>query len=166
MAHPDRPANAANPANPAYPANSAYTAHVDTFARDRLPAAADLPTFLFELPALQFPERLNCGVELLDRRVAAGWGGRRCLIGTDGTVWTYADLQQRAHQIARVLVQDMGLLPGQRVLLRSVNQPMLTACWFAVMLAGGIAVGTMPMLRALIEDRARVEIEATAVIPD
>ena len=146
MAHPDRPANAANPANPA---NPAYTAHVDTFARDRLPAAAELPTFIYELPTLQFPERLNCGVELLSRRAAQGWGGHRCLIGSDGTVWTYADLQQRASRIAQVLVQDMGLLPGQRVLLRSVNQPMLAACWFAVMLAGGIAVGTMPMLRAL-----------------
>ena len=157
MAHPDRPANAANPA---YPATPAYTAHVDTFARDRLPAAADLPTFIYELPTLQFPERLNCGVELLSRRVTHGWGGHRCLIGTDGTVWTYAELQQQACRIAHVLVQDMGLLPGQRVLLRSVNQPMLAACWFAVMLAGGIAVGTMPMLRALelgqIIDKAQI----------
>ena len=109
MAHPDRPANAAYPANPA---NAAYTAHVDTFARDRLPAAADQPTFIYELPTLQFPERLNCGVELLDRRVASGWGGHRCLIGSDGTVWTYADLQQRASRIAQVLVQDMGLPPA------------------------------------------------------
>ena len=154
MAPPDSPANPANPANPA------YTAHVDTFARDRLPAAADQPTFIFELPTLQFPERLNCGVELLSRRVAHGWGGHRCLIGSDGTVWTYADLQQQACRIAQVLVQDMGLLPGQRVLLRSVNQPVLAACWFAVMLAGGIAVGTMPMLRALelgqIIDKAQI----------
>ena len=135
-------------AHPANPANPAYTAHVDTFARDRLPAAADQPTFLFELPTLQFPERLNCGVELLDRRVSEGWGGRRCLIGADGSVWTYADLQQQAHRIAHVLVRDMGLQAGQRVLLRSANQPMLAACWFAVVLAGGIAVGTMPMLRA------------------
>ena len=132
----------------AYPANPAYTAHVDTFACDRLPAVADQPTFLFELPTLQFPERLNCGVELLDRRVADGWGGRRCLIGADGSVWTYADLQQQAHRIAHVLVREMGLQAGQRVLLRSANQPMLAACWFAVLLAGGIAVGTMPMLRA------------------
>ena len=139
----------AHPAHPARPADWAYTAHVDTFARDRLPAAADQPTFLFELPTLQFPERLNCGVELLGRRLAMGWGPRRCLIAADGAVWTYAELHQQACRIAHVLVQDMGLLPGQRVLLRSVNQPMLAACWFAVMLAGGIAVGTMPMLRAL-----------------
>ena len=126
----------------------AATAHVDTFARDRLPAAADQPEFLFDLPALQFPERLNCAVELLDRRVAQGWGPRRCLLAADGTAWTYAELQARADRIARVLVDELGLVPGHRVLLRSANQPMLVACWFAVMKAGGIAVGTMPMLRA------------------
>jgi len=147
-------------AYPDKPAHTPYTAHVDTFARDRLPAAADLPTFIYGLPGLQFPDRLNCGVELLDRQVDRGWGDRRCLIAADGTVWTYAELQQQAHRIAHVLVQDMGLLPGQRVLLRSANQPMLAACWFAVMLAGGIAVGTMPMLRALelgqIIDKAQI----------
>ena len=147
MADPANPAIPARPANPAI--TGAYTAHVDTFARDRLPAVADQPDFIFELPSLQFPERLNCGVELLNRRVAAGWGQRRCLIGADGGVWTYADLQLQAHRIAHVLVREMGLQPGQRVLLRSANQPMLAACWFAVVLAGGIAVGTMPMLRAL-----------------
>ncbi len=124
------------------------SAHVDTFARDRLPPAAEQPEFLFELPALQFAERLNCAAELLDQRIAQGWGQRRCLISSDGTLWTYADLQAQANRIANVLVHDMGLVPGNRVLLRSVNSPMLAACWFAVMKAGGIAVGTMPMLRA------------------
>jgi 2-aminobenzoate-CoA ligase len=124
------------------------SAHLDTFARDRLPPAAEQPEFLFELPALQFAERLNCAAELLDQRIAQGWGQRRCLIASDGTLWTYADLQAQANRIANVLVHDMGLLPGNRVLLRSANSPMLAACWFAVMKAGGIAVGTMPMLRA------------------
>ncbi len=124
------------------------SAHVDTFARDRLPAPADQPAFLFELPALQFPPRLNCAAMLLDDAVARGWGGRRCVIGADGTVWTYAELQAQANRIAHVLVQDMGLVPGNRVLLRAPNSPMLAACWCAVMKAGGIAVGTMPMLRA------------------
>ncbi len=124
------------------------SAHVDTFARDRLPAPADQPRFLFELPALQFPPRLNCAALLLDDAVARGWGARRCLIGADGTVWTYAELQAQANRIANVLVQDMGLVPGNRVLLRAPNSPMLAACWCAVMKAGGIAVGTMPMLRA------------------
>ena len=126
----------------------AHTAHLDTFARDRLPAPAELPEFLFELPELRFPERLNCAVELLHRRMAQGWGERRCLIAVDGQVWTYADLQREAGRIAQVLVQDMGLVPGNRVLLRGANSPMMAACWFAVMKAGGIAVVTMPLLRA------------------
>ena len=131
--------------------NPAATAHLDTFARDRLPPPEAQPEFLFDGPGLQFPPRLNCAVELLQRRVVANpadAASRRCLIAADGSVWTYADLLGRASRIAHVLVHDMGLLPGNRVLLRSVNQPMLAACWMAVMLAGGIAVGTMPMLRA------------------
>ncbi len=123
------------------------SAHLDTFARDRLPTGADLPEFLFELPELQFPDRVNCALELLDKRVAAGEGARRCLVAPDGTAWTYADLLLHANRIANVLVRELGLVPGQRVLLRSVNKPMLVACWFAVVKAGGIAVGSMPMLR-------------------
>ena len=132
-------------------ADPAATAHLDTFARDRLPPPEAQPEFLFDGPGLQFPPRLNCAVELLQRRVLADpadAAARRCLIGADGSLWTYADLLGQASRIAQVLVQDMGLLPGNRVLLRSVNQPLLVACWMAVMLAGGIAVGTMPMLRA------------------
>lgn len=124
------------------------SAHVDSFARDRLPAPADQPEFIFSLPELQFPPRLNCAAALLDEAVARGWGDRRCVVGPDGAVWTYRQLQQQANRIAHVLVNDMGLVPGNRVLLRAANCPMLAACWFAVMKAGGIAVGTMPMLRA------------------
>jgi len=124
------------------------TAHQDTFARDRLPAAAALPEVLFELPELRFPARLNCATELLDRHVAQGDGGRVAVMGHGGLRWSYAELQQRANRIAHVLVQDMGLVPGQRVLLRGANSPMLAACWFAVVKAGGIVVGTMPLLRA------------------
>lgn len=124
------------------------SAHVDTFARDRLPAPADQPEFLFTLPELQFPPRLNCAARLLDDALARGWGERRCIVGPDGVAWTYAELQAQANRIANVLVHDMGLVPGNRVLLRAANSPMLAACWFAVMKAGGIAVGTMPMLRA------------------
>jgi 2-aminobenzoate-CoA ligase len=121
---------------------------IDTFARDRLPAAADLPEFLFELPELQFPPRLNAAVELLDERVRRGDGGRACVIGGDAAVWTYAELQARVDRIAQVLVQDLGLVPGNRVLLRGANSPILAACFLAVFKAGGIAVGTMPLLRA------------------
>jgi 2-aminobenzoate-CoA ligase len=124
------------------------TSHVDTFARDHLPPPQWQPEFLFELPELQFPERLNCATELLDRWVAQGQGGRLCLQAPGGLRWTYADLQERANRIAHVLVKDMGLVPGNRVLLRAPNNPMMAACWFAVMKAGGIAVATMPLLRA------------------
>jgi 2-aminobenzoate-CoA ligase len=136
-----------------------HSAHVDTFARDRLPAAADLPEFLFELPELQFPERLNAATELLDRRVAAGEGDRLCIQG-EGVRWTYADLQAQANRIARVLVEDLGLVPGNRVLLRGANSPAMAACWFGIVKSGGIVVGTMPLLRArelqAIVDKAQV----------
>ena len=125
----------------------AHSAHVDTFARDRLPPPQALPEFLFEGPALQFPDHLNCATELLDRHVAQGRGDRLCLQG-DGVRWTYADLQAQANRIANVLVQAQGLLPGQRVLLRGANSPLLAACFLAVFKAGGIAVGSMPLLRA------------------
>ncbi len=135
------------------------SAHVDRFARDRLPAPEALPEFIFELPELQFPERLNAATELLDRHVAQGQGGRLCLQGA-GVRWSYADLQAQANRIAHVLVDDLGLVPGNRVLLRGANTPMLAACWFGVIKAGGIAVGTMPLLRArelsAIIDKAQV----------
>jgi 2-aminobenzoate-CoA ligase len=126
----------------------ARTSHVDTFAKDRLPPPELWPQMIFDLPALAFPERLNCGVELLDRAVDAGWGDRACLRTPDGLVWTYAALKDKADRIAAVLVEDHGLVPGNRVLLRSANNPMMVATWFAVMKAGGIAVATMPLLRA------------------
>jgi 2-aminobenzoate-CoA ligase len=123
------------------------SAHVDTFARDRLPPPGMQPDYLFTLPALQFPPQLNAGVELLDRAIERGWGERPCILAP-GMRWTYAELRRQADAIAHVLVRDMGLVPGQRVLLRAPNNPMLAACWFAVMKAGAIAVTTMPLLRA------------------
>jgi 2-aminobenzoate-CoA ligase len=126
---------------------SAATAHVDSFARDRLPPPALMPELLFDLPELQFPLRLNCATELLDRHIAAGHGSRLCMQGA-GVRWSYAEFQAQANRIAQVLVQQMGLVPGNRVLLRGANTPMLAACWFAVVKAGGIAVGSMPLLRA------------------
>jgi 2-aminobenzoate-CoA ligase len=125
-----------------------YTAHVDTFARDHLPAPEAQPEFRFDLPELQFPARLNCATELLDRHVKEGRGDRRCVSAPGGPSWTYAELQRQADRIAHVLVRDLGVVPGNRVLLRAANKPMLVACWFAVMKAGAIAVATMPMLRA------------------
>ena len=124
------------------------SAHIDTFARDHLPPADQQPEFIFELPELQFPEQLNCATELLDRQIAAGHGERVCLRAPGGLQWSYADLQRHANRIAHVLVNELCLVPGNRVLLRAANKPMLVACWFAVMKAGGIAVATMPLLRA------------------
>lgn len=124
------------------------SAHIDTFARDNLPPLEQQPEYLFELPELQFPAQLNCATELLDRHVAQGRGDRLCLRAPDGTRWSYADLQAHANRIANVLVQDMGLQPGNRVLLFAPNTPWMVACWFAVMKAGGIAVAVMPLLRA------------------
>ncbi|HEV2361807.1 MAG TPA: AMP-binding protein, partial [Acidimicrobiales bacterium] len=94
-----------------------------------------------------FPAQLNCAAELLDAHVAAGRGDRVCIRAPQAS-WTYRDLQELADRIAGVLVREMGLVPGNRVLLRAPNNPMLAACWFAVMKAGAIAVTTMPMLRA------------------
>ena len=123
------------------------SAHVDTFARDHLPPIDLQPEFRFDLPELRFPDQLNCATELLDCRVDAGEGGRPCVHGR-GVHWTYTDLQFHANRIASTLVDQMGLVPGNRVLLRGGNSPMLAACWFGVMKAGGIAVTTMPLLRA------------------
>jgi 2-aminobenzoate-CoA ligase len=124
-----------------------YSAHVDTFTRDKLPPPEAQPEFLFELPELKFPERLNCAWPLLDQHVAEGRGGRLC-IQAPGLRWTYADLQEKANRIANVLVSELGVVPGNRVLLRAPNNPMMAACWFAVMKAGAVAVATMPLLRA------------------
>ncbi|HEY9065061.1 MAG TPA: AMP-binding protein [Burkholderiaceae bacterium] len=124
------------------------SAHVDRFAAERLPPPEQWPEFLFELPELQFPQRLNCATELLDAHVAAGRGDRPCVSAPNGPAWTYAELQRQANRIANVLVHEFGVVPGNRVLLRSANKPMLVASWFAVMKVGAIAVATMPLLRA------------------
>ena len=125
----------------------ADTAHLDTFARDNLPLQADWPQFVFTRPELQYPERLNCCTAFLDRWVAEGRGDAPCLIAPTETL-TYAQLQERVNRIANVLVGRLGLVPGTRVLLRSPNNPMMVAAFFAVLKAGGVAVATMPLLRA------------------
>ncbi|HEY0685122.1 MAG TPA: AMP-binding protein [Steroidobacter sp.] len=137
-----------------------YTSHVDGFARERLPPPHLWPEFRFDLPELQYPERINCGVVLLDDAVREGHGERVALYSDSG-VWTYAQLLDRTNRIANVLVKDMGIVPGNRVLLRGPNNPTLVACWLAVMKVGAIAVTTMPMLRAhelcVIAERAQVD---------
>ncbi len=141
----------------------ATTAHLDTFARDSLPPKNRWPELTFELPELRYPNRLNCATELLDKMVAAGHGERpviHALIEGKAYSCSYRQLLHRANQIARVLTEDMRLKPGNRVLLRAPNNPMMAACWFAVMKAGLVAVATMPLLRATelrqIIDKAKV----------
>jgi 2-aminobenzoate-CoA ligase len=124
------------------------TAHVDTFTRDHLPPREQWPEFVFDQPQLAYPAQMNCATELLDRAIDRGWGERRAIVTPDGVQWSYADLLAHANRIAHVLVEDMHLVPGNRVLLRGPNSPWMSACWFAVMKAGGVAVATMPLLRA------------------
>ncbi|MBC7733862.1 MAG: AMP-binding protein [Bacteriovorax sp.] len=136
------------------------SAHIDTFARDNLPPLDQWPEMIFELPELQFPERLNCAQTLLDDWVEkSGQGERLCIQGA-GVRWSYADLQAQANRIAHVLVDELGVVPGNRVLLRGANTPMMAACWFAIQKVGAIAVATMPLLRAKelrqVIDKARV----------
>lgn len=123
-----------------------YTAHLDTFAADHLPPRETWPQLTFELPELQYPQRLNCAAELLDRQIAAGYGAHRCIMDPQST-WTYQEFAVKVAQLAHVLRDDMHVVPGNRVLLRAPNSPMLAACWFAVMRVGAIAVTTMPLYR-------------------
>jgi 2-aminobenzoate-CoA ligase len=121
--------------------------HVDSFARDNLPPEPQRPDFVFSLPELQYPERLNCVTELLDRWVAAGHGGAPCLLSIAENL-SYAELAERVNRIANVLTRDLGMVPGDRVLLRAPNNPMMAAAYLAVIKAGGVVVATMPLLRA------------------
>jgi 2-aminobenzoate-CoA ligase len=98
------------------------------------------------VPELAYPDRLNCASELLDHWISVGVGDRIAFHHSAGP-WTYRRILDAANRIANVLVEDLGLVPGNRVLLRATNQPMLVACWFAVLKAGGVAVSTMPLLR-------------------
>ncbi len=133
--------------------------HIDTFAADNLPPPAEQPEFVYSIPEVQYPEQLNCAAALLDDAITQGHGARVAIYSESGN-WTYDDLAARSSQVANLLTNDMGLVPGNRVLLRSPNNPMLAAAWLGVMKAGGIAVTTMPMLRAkelaVIADKAQI----------
>jgi 2-aminobenzoate-CoA ligase len=123
------------------------SAHVDTFTRDNLPPREQWPDFLFRFPELHYPPRLNCAAALVDRWVTNGEGSRPCVFAASESL-TYAAFAERVNRIANVLTRDLGLVPGNRVLLRSANNPMMLAAYFAVLKAGGVAVATMPLLRA------------------
>jgi 2-aminobenzoate-CoA ligase len=119
------------------------SAHIDTFTRDNLPEEALWPELSFDLPALAYPERLNAADVLL----RTGRPQDPAIIWPTGR-WTYDELTATVNRIARVLTEDMGLVPGGRVLLRGRNTPMMIAAWYATLKAGGVAVATMPLLRA------------------
>ncbi len=123
------------------------SAHIDTFARDHLPTPDLLPDFLFTLPELHYPDRLNCVTAFVDAWRAAGHGDRDCLISPTERL-SYAGLAERVNRIANVLTRDLAVVPGNRVLLRGPNSPMMVAAYFAVIKAGAVVVATMPLLRA------------------
>jgi 2-aminobenzoate-CoA ligase len=126
------------------------SAHVDTFCREHLPPADQWPDLEFTLPELAYPDRLNCAAALLADTMSKLGADRPCLLPQDPAeqVWSYGDLASTAAQIAAVLSDDLGVVPGNRVLLRGPNNPWLVACWFGVLLAGGVVVATMPLLRS------------------
>ena len=118
------------------------TAHVDTFAHDHLPPRSAWPDLLLE--GLSYPDELNAAAVLLgEPRLEP----RACVVGESGT-WTYAELRSHAEAVAAALAGKAGLVPGNRVLLHGPNGPELIACWFGILLAGGVVVATMPLLRA------------------
>jgi 2-aminobenzoate-CoA ligase len=121
------------------------TAHTDTFTRDNLPRADLWPDFL--LDGFDYPDRLNAAVELTDAMVARGFGDHTALIG-NGRRRTYKELTDWTNRLAHVLVDDLGVQPGNRVLIRSANNPAMVACWLAATKVGAVVVNTMPMLRA------------------
>jgi 2-aminobenzoate-CoA ligase len=152
--------------------------HVDTYCRDRQPPDAQWPELLFTLPELAYPARLNAGVALLDDVVARHGGDRPCLHAPGKPTWTYADLLAAANRVAGVLTRELGVVPGNRVLLRGPNTPWLAAALLGVLKAGAVAVPTMPLLRggeiatvheiasvsvALCDHRFLADLEAAAI---
>jgi len=140
------------------------SAHVDTFARDHLPPFDQWPDFILERPEFQYPEQLNIAVELTDRLVERGCGDRVALIG-NGRRRTYKELTDWSNRLAHALVENYGIEPGNRVLIRSGNNPALVAAWLAATKAGAVVVNTMPMLRtgelAKIIDKAEISLALT-----
>ncbi|MFI5805926.1 AMP-binding protein [Streptomyces sp. NPDC051561] len=136
------------------------SAHTDTFPRDHLPPAEQWPELVFELPELRYPARLNCAVELLDRTLEEFRADRPVLRTLSGEVWSYGELRDHTDQIAHVLTGDLGVVPGNRVLLRGPTTPWMVACWLAVLKAGGVAVTVLAQHRpaelATLCDIARV----------
>ena len=125
--------------------NLNQSAHTDTFTRDNLPPVEQWPDLLLE--GFPYPNRLNAGFELTDAMVEAGFGDHVALIG-NGRKRTFKELTDWTNRLAHVLVEDMGVAPGSRILIRSANNPAMVACWLAATKAGAVVVNSMPMLRS------------------
>jgi 2-aminobenzoate-CoA ligase len=140
------------------------SAHVDTFTRDNLPPFEQWPDILLDRPEFQYPERINAGYELSDRLVEKGFGDHTALIG-NGRRRTYKELADWSNRLAHALIENYGVKPGNRVLIRSGNNPALVAAWLAATKAGAVVVNTMPMLRAgelgKIVDKAQIALALT-----
>ena len=140
------------------------SAHVDTFTRDNLPPFDQWPDLLLDRPEFHYPDRLNAAVELTDRMVERGFGDRIALIG-NGRRRTYKELADWSNRVAHALVENYGIKPGNRILIRSGNNPALVACWLAATKAGAVVINTMPLLRAgeltKIVDKAQVSLALT-----
>lgn len=149
--------------------------HTDEFVKLNLPDDTEQPEYLFKNNDLHFPPQLNCATELIDKNIFDGRGDKIAILGEDSR-WSYMKLYQISNQIAHVLKDDLGLIKGNRVLLRTANTPMAVACWIGILKAGGVAVSTMPLLRApelntiinkaeirlaLCDERLKEEIEIT-----
>jgi 2-aminobenzoate-CoA ligase len=139
--------------------------HVDTFTRQNLPPSNEWPDFLLDRKEFQYPEYLNVGVELTDRLVERGFGDHTALIG-NGRRRTYKELTDWSNRLAHALVEDFGLVPGNRVLIRSGNNPAMVAAWLAVTKAGGVVVNTMPMLRAAELSKVIAKAEISLALTD
>lgn len=124
------------------------SAHVDTFTRDSLPPVDRWPTLEFTIPDVRYPARLNAASELLDRTIDRFGAERPAILLADGAHWTYGELRRRVDQFAQVLTEDLGLVPGNRVLLRMLNGPWTVVCWLGALKAGMVVVTTMVAWRA------------------
>ena len=131
-----------------YHSDLSPSAHRDTFARDHLPPREDWPVFEFTLPELQYPVQLNAATELITSAIGRFGADRPALHAPDQPSWTYGELLRRANQVAQVLVDDLGVIPGNRVMLRAPNNQWLVACWLGVLKAGAVVVTTVPALRS------------------
>jgi 2-aminobenzoate-CoA ligase len=139
--------------------------HMDHFCADSLPPIEYQPVCDWtSLPELRYPDGMNCAAELLDSMIEGG-RGNRTVFQFPGGRWTYQHLYETSNRIARVLLEDFDLIPGNRVLLRGPNNPMLAACWFGVIKAGGVVVCTMPLLRErelrYVADKAEIKLALT-----